>query len=319
MTTPYDKAAAIVVLPAITGGRLVDAELRTWLARAELVRLGAPRSTLATILAVLDKPVPAAGLAALRMWGQTTERPTVWIAAADPVYLEPRLDHLCLHALDGDSVSITDLRGIFDHLQTTLAPASQYGFARIGRFAYLRSAQPIATANEPAYIVDGQRPNEHMPTGAETVAYRQLLSEIEMALHEHAVNARREAAGLPPVNSLWLWGGGIAPEQQTNPLPPLFAADPLLCGYWHSQTGVVADWPGSIAACLEESIAGFVAVPPFAADDAASLQLCLHELRQALRSRRVSELLLFFRDGVRARVRRSDELRIWRRGNELLD
>lgn len=316
---PDDKAAAIVVLPAVAGGRLADARLRMWLARAELDTMSAPRGTLASILEALDRPMPATGLAALRLWGQTGDRPTVWIAAADPVYLEPRLDHLCLHALGSDAVPMADLRGLFDHLQATLAPTSQYGFARIGRFGYLRSTVPIATAKEPTYVVDYQPPNEHMPVGDESAAYRSLISEVEMALHDHDVNANRAAAGLPPVNSLWLWGGGMAPEVQTNALPSLFTADPLLRGYWFSNTGVVAAWPGSIAACVEDSVAGFVAVPPFAADDADSLQLCLQELRQALRSKRLSSLLLLFRDGIRARVRRTDALRIWRRGSGLLE
>ena len=45
----------------------------------------------------------------------------------------------------------------------------------------------------------------------------------------------------------------------------------------------------------------------------------LNELREALRSGRLSSLTLLFRDGLRAHVRRSHALRVWRRTSRLLD
>ena len=251
------------------------------------------------------------------MWGQTGDRPTVWIAAADPVYLEPQLDHLCLHALRGDNMPASDLRPLFDHLQHTLEDGSKYGFARVGSYGYVRAAQPMATAEVPAYVAHLDKPNAYMPTGELSGTYRSLTSEVEMCLHDHEVNLRRQNDGLQPVNGLWLWGGGFAPEQHTEPHPPLFANDPLLQGYWLSKTGVVQHWPGNIADCLEASVAGFVAVVP-ADDDAKLLQDCLHELRDALLSGRLTRLMLMFRDGVTANVRRGNNLRLWRRDSGLL-
>lgn len=310
--------AAVVVLPAVSRGRLRDVGLRRWLGRGQLRRSRAPDSTLATVLGALGLPLPESGLAALRMWGQTGDRPAVWIAAADPVYLEPHLDVLCLHAMDAGSLSIGDMRGIFDHLQVTLADDAPYGFARIGRFGYLRSDEPLATATVAAYAVDQQPPNEFLPAGEGAAAYRGLVSEIEMALHDHAVNDNRQAAGLPPINSLWLWGGGHAPEPVVRELPPVFTSDPLLSGYWLSSAMLPANWPGSIEACLDASENGFVAIPPYPAEDGEALQSCLLALRSALRSKRLDRLLLYFRDGVHAEVRRSDALRFWRRSPEWL-
>ena len=37
--------------------------------------------------------------------------------------------------------------------------------------------------------------------------WRKLLNEIQMIWHEHPVNLARTARGLPPINSLWLYGG----------------------------------------------------------------------------------------------------------------
>ena len=318
VTASYDKSAAVVVLPPV-GGRLRDSSLRDWLARADLVQVDRPAELLTGVLGVLGTPCPVDGLAALRIWGQTGDRPTAWIAAADPVYLEPRLNHLCLHELQREGVPPSDMRPLIDHLQRELAGEGDIGFVRLGSCAYVTSQQPLATAELSAHAVDQRQPNDYMPTGEGTDSYRRLLSEIEMALHEHDVNVERQSKGLQPVNGLWIWGGGCAPEQRTVACPPLFANDPLLKGHWLSQTGVAESWPGSIDACLEKSVAGFVAVVPELDDDASALESCLYELRLALSSRRLSKLILMFRDGLYADVRRSQAVRIWRRGNPMID
>ena len=318
MAVPYEKTAAIVVLPAVGGGRLADASLRRWLARADLRREPAPAELLGRVLGRLNLPYPESGLGALRMWGQTGDRPAVWIAAADPVYLEPRLDHLCLHAMDAESAPVSDLRPLIDHLQATLGEDQSFGFARLDTHGYLRADEPIATANVPPYVVHGDMPNEYMPAGEGADRFRQLVSEVEMALHDHEVNLRRQQDGLQPVNCLWLWGGGLAPEQETAPHPPLFADDPLLVGHWLSKTGVVAGWPGDIAACVKASIAGFVAVVPDE-DEPDLLERCLSELRALLGAGRLSRLTLMFRDGIEATVLPEHRLRVWRRRSGLLD
>lgn len=318
VASPYEKSAALVVLPAVGGGRLEDPSLRRWLARSELRQLEEPQELLSRILAGLNLPCPDTGLGALRMWGQTGDRPTVWIAAADPVYLEPRLDHLCLHAQDEQAAPASDLRPLIDHLQTTLGDDEDYGFARLGTHGYLRADNAIATAVVPAYVVHRDMPNEYMPDGESTGSYRNLVSEVEMALHDHEVNERRQSQGLQPINCLWFWGGGTAPEQETKPHPPLFANDPMLVGHWLSKTGVVANWPGDIPSCVEASVAGFVAVVP-ESDDPELLARCLRDLRDLLESGRLSGLTLLFRDGIEAQVRAKYRWRFWRRRSPLLD
>lgn len=319
MNASYDKTTALVVLPPVRGGRVQDKSLRAWLAQSDLELAPEPQELLAQLTGELGLPYPEEGLAALRMWGQTGDRPTVWIAAADPVYLEPRLDHLVLHALRGAGIRSADLRALFDHLQETLADDRRFGFARLGSNGYLRAERPISTAAVPSYVVDQREPGEFLPSGEHTAMHRNILSEIEMAMHEHEVNLQRMEAGKQPVNSLWLWGGGKAPEKTTRPQPPLFTDDPLITGYWESATAVSDEWPGSFTACADASVHGFVAVTPESDIRSATLQGYLHGLRELLRAKRVSRLILLFRDGVRADVRRSQTLKFWRRNSELLD
>lgn len=65
------------------------------------------------------------------------------------------------------------------------------------------------TTRDPEDVLDRHIEN-YLPTGAAAARLRQLMSEIEMWLFEHAVNGARTAGGAPAVNGLWLWGGGPA-------------------------------------------------------------------------------------------------------------
>lgn len=314
MTLPYDKNAAVIVLPDAAIRQVADAGLRKWLAHGALGQFDRPRECLQAVLSQLNKEYATEGLGALRMWGQTGDRPTVWIAAADPVYLEPRLDHLCLHALQDTALSPAELGALFDYLQERLAGHERYGFARVGACGYVRANTPMPTSELPAAVIDHELPNDYLPVD-KSGSYHSLRGEVEMALHDHAVNLERQSAGKPPVNSLWLWGGGFAPEQETVPMPPLFAENPVLRGYWFSKTGVVADWPGSIEACLEASVAGFVAQP--SPGESGWLERSLNALQLAVKSGRVSSATLLLGRQAALQLERPRNWQIWRRSNNL--
>jgi hypothetical protein len=57
---------------------------------------------------------------------------------------------------------------------------------------------------------------DHLPADANHAGgvarnWRALSNEAQVVLHNHPWNARRAAAGKPPINSLWFWGGGEWP------------------------------------------------------------------------------------------------------------
>ncbi len=69
--------------------------------------------------------------------------------------------------------------------------------------------------------------------------WAQLFNEIQMLLHTQPVNQRREDAGLPPVNGVWLWGEG---EVAATPLQPVAAVyGGGICGQVVAKR-VVAHW-----------------------------------------------------------------------------
>ena len=308
-TTRGVAAVWMPVPESFVGG---DHALLDWLSRGDTERRPLPLEPLDALLHLLGRRMEVAGRAALRFYGQTGDRPKIWMAAADPVYLEPRLDHLFLHALPVREFEAGALRKLFDHLHERLADDGVAGFARVGRMGYLRADEPLETAALSAAAVDQRVPNDWMPSGLEAAGYRQLLSEIEMALHDHPVNAARMEAGRFPVNSLWLWGGGMLPAARPEPLPPLFCNDPLLLGWWRINESPAAAWPGSVEDCLEASADGFAALIPLAVEHADELEPALAALHDALRRRELTEVRLFLANGAVVRLRRGHRWRWWR-------
>lgn len=314
MTESSDKQKAVVVLPAAGNDRISSRALGSWLARGNLEQRPESSPMLQRILAELGAEMPTGGLGALRMWGQTGDRPSAWIAAADPVHLEPELDRLRLHSLMPDDLPVPELRRIVDHLQVTLGGAGGTGFVRIGRYCYLTADAPLATSTHATQQVDQRIPTKYLPGGAGRAGHRRLLSEIEMALHEHPVNAERESEGRPVINSLWIWGGGHAPQPVDGALPPLYADDPLLRGHWRAQRSAESTWPGSIERCFESGNDAVVAVVP----NGRRLEASLRELKRLVSAGRIDELVMLFEDGLRGTMTRLQALRFWRRDNALL-
>jgi hypothetical protein len=310
----FQNAEALVVLPPARHGRVGRHEHRKWLSRGRIHAPDRPRELFAAVLGAIGHGVPVAGLAALRFWGQVGERPKGWVAAADPVYLEARLDHLCLHSLPGDAVSMEEMRELFEFLKQALGDDERAALACLDCHGYLRGVGNLATASVSPQIVDGRPPDEFMPAGEGQANYDLLLSELQMALHDHDVNLRRAANGSLPINSLWIWGGGSAPDVAARPIPPLIAGEPLLRGYWHSCGGAIESWPGDFERCLSIAPNGFVAIAPVAGEStqSAALDAFLEELRLILKRGGLRKLTLVFRDGLRIELRSGDSLRFWR-------
>jgi len=73
-------------------------------------------------------------------------------------------------------------------------------------------AAPLPFAFTPLDEALGMDMAEALPEHPEARYWRRVLTEIQVALHNAPVNARRRAAGRPEINSVWFWGGGFLPD-----------------------------------------------------------------------------------------------------------
>ena len=305
---------AVVVLPPGARGRIAEPAVRRWLVRGRLRCAPPSQEHLLRVLAAISQPIPDQGLAALRLWGQTGNRPGAWIAAADPVYLEAMLDHLRLHALGAGELPLPHLRQVFEAIQQVIGEDQTRTFSRIGLCGYLRGAEAMATAAASPEIAALSEPIAFLPQGAMARSHDKLTGELQLHLHEQPINCERQLAGLRPINSLWIWGGGRAPQPARRQLPLLVSDDPLFTGYWHSCEGASVPWPGDIDACIESGLGGSVVVCPSSQSLSDEHWLCgaLDRLRRALSRGKLRRLTLIFRDGLHAELRRHYALRLWR-------
>lgn len=300
---------AVVVLPEGALGRVADAAQKRWLSRGT-VTLQAPQTEmLATVLAVLKAPIPDGGMAALRFWGQTGERSGSWIAAADPVHLEARMRDVRIRFLGSEDVTSIELGKLFDTLQVELGNDAPYSFARLGAYGYLHCEEPMELPSVSASIANGHVPDKFTPSGDNARRYHQLLGELQMLLHDHDVNRQRQDSGSPAVNSLWFWGGGVAPQQTAMRLPDLHSNDPLFAGYWASCNGNISSWQ-DLDACTASSPLGFVAVTPLGSSD--MLAAYLDRIANQLKTGKLKRVTLLFRDGLSVVLEKSAWLRFWR-------
>jgi hypothetical protein len=142
-----------------------------------------------------------------------------------------------------------------------------------------------------------------------------LLTEIQMALHEHPVNEARELA----VNSVWLWGAGVLPESAAGPWRSVSADDPLARG--------LARVAGMAARAAARSAEDWLADLPEDGRHLAVLEGAAAELEAAwfaplltaLRSGRLGMVTLHVPGaGLAVETTRSDLRRFWRRPRAVL-
>lgn len=134
-----------------------------------------------------------------------------------PVHIHIARDHLVLTDPRQLALDERHARTLFDIAaplfeETGLALAwgdAQTWFLRADDWDGLRTASPDTAA--------GHNIDIWMPKGPHERPWRKIQNEVQMHWFGHAVNEEREAQGLRPVNSLWLWGGGLAAEQPAAP------------------------------------------------------------------------------------------------------
>lgn len=136
---------------------------------------------------------------------------TFWICA-QPVHLAVNRDELELLPLAQLHLPEVQSRSLFAAIETHCAEhglTTRYieaGLWCIGS----QHAQDISTTEIES--VEGRSIGAALASGGDARWWQRLIVELQMVLHEHPINIARESNGEAPVNGIWIWGGGIAPE-----------------------------------------------------------------------------------------------------------
>jgi hypothetical protein len=243
------------------------------------------------------EPLPAGAL--------TAGAEGFWVRA-DPVHLRLLRDRMLIVPVAGLA------RAQADALVATLNRhfAGRHEFRAPHPDAWAMRAEPAPLDARAPQELAGADVNAHLP-GAPWAA---LLTEIQMALHEHPVNEALEL----PVNSVWLWGAGTLPKSASAPWHSLAASEPLARG--------LARVAGMAARESAPSAGAWLAQLPEDGRHLAVLEGPATELEArwfapllaALKGGRIGMVTLHLPEaGVAAETTRGDLRRFWRRPRAL--
>ncbi len=168
-------------------------------------------------------------------------------------------------------------------------------------------AAPDAVLGDDLYL--------HMPSGDLGKRWRRLLSEVQITLHNHPLNATRTARGQVPINSVWFWGGGVLPESIKTDLNRVISNDEVLLALAARAQIVASTLPNSlneIIATLPREESVLLDIGDLR-DGAAIERGWLAPLVIALKNGSITTIRLSFASGESCVVRPTDRWRFWRR------
>lgn len=220
---PGRSSVAILAPNAVRGSPLP----KRWHRRGrfrELPRLGE------TQLLAHAFGIDHSGLAAapLHYLGITGRDPVGYCLFAYPVHLHARREQLILmtgeefEPSERESAEIIELLGEY-------FPEWRMERTRDAMWFVITDRDPDLETT-PLEIVLGEDINDHLPRGGDAMEWIKNLNELQMILFECKTNRDREAAGRPPINSLWLWGGGRLVDVPASAWRRLVTNDPVALG-----------------------------------------------------------------------------------------
>jgi hypothetical protein len=148
---------------------------------------------------------------------------------ADPVHLRVGRDSLVLADSAGFEVSRAESEALVETLNRHFGGTMLFYPMRPARW-YVRLEKPPDMQTTPPVAARGAAIDEKLPSGPDAVRFHALMNEAQMLLHEHPVNAEREARGEPALNSVWFWGGGVMAFEKARPFSTVVGDDPLARG-----------------------------------------------------------------------------------------
>lgn len=131
----------------------------------------------------------------------------IWLVA-EPVYLKPDRDALALFRGAHLEISCAEATALTNTLNQHFAQDGLlFAAATPSRWYVQCPVNRVPSASSPSWIAARGELFTHMPVSiAGGINWRAILNEVQMLLHNHAVNEEREARGFAAINGVWIFG-----------------------------------------------------------------------------------------------------------------
>ncbi|NTV70395.1 MAG: hypothetical protein HGA71_09635 [Azonexaceae bacterium] len=236
----------------LTLGKLAAPGFEWLTAHAEFSRQ--PRKafedTLADCFGLADAP-----FGPLRLLGETGKGEVEdghWLCA-DPVHLRFHHERIVLADAGAFDLDVDEAHAITAALNSEFADIGRFHVATARRW-YLQLNSTVNEKFAPISTIAGRRLDSDLTD--KNGPLNRWLNEVQMFLHGHPVNARRQAEGKPAVNSVWLWGGGPLPEISSPNFSTVCSDNPLAIGLALTAGIEAPPCPASLSALLADADAG---------------------------------------------------------------
>jgi hypothetical protein len=256
-----------------------------------------------------------AEMASMSSAAGNAERPHdgYWLHA-ELVHFAAGLDQLTFLPLTGPAaVTVAERQAlaplIADHLRAAslrlqVSATNDWFVHAPGVLEMVTASPDAAVANELQAV---------MPSGTDAGKWRRMMTEWQMLLHEHPVNERRQRQGLPAINAIWPWGGGVLKSVAQRALPVAYANTAFVGGLYRMHGTAVHAVPVNGAALIEQITRPQQTLVVVDSPDLAALERdWIAPLVGALRTKRVSRLDLIL-DEWHVRTSRAMLRRFWRK------
>lgn len=268
--------------------------LRTLTQLTQLQRLIAVGETRSTQLAFehalcrhFGMPAELPGLAAISWLGEVQDAADDHLMYADPVHMSLQRDYFSMAYPAPLALSESDVEQLQQALNQHFTQDNiRFCVAGSGRW-YVRLKRPAAMTTSLLSAVVGRDVRGYQPEGADAAYWRSISNEVQMLLHEHAVNQARESRGKLAVNSLWFSGTGSVPATLKSSLTAVFGNQALLKGLARLADVCSSDVPLDPAGHLRD-----IAGEQLLLLDVTEVDAWILPLTQALRARKISTLNL---------------------------
>ena len=233
----------------LTLGNLALPGLSWLLARGQLQRRASEpfEQVLANRFGLSDAP-----FGALRLLGEADgeiARNGHWLCA-DPVHLRFHHERIVLADAGAFELAMDEASALVEALNGEFADVGRFHAADARRW-YLQLNAAVDHAVEPLSAIAGKRIAADLPGTAAPLT--RWLNEVQMFLHNHPLNDKRQAAGHPAVNSLWLWGAGTLPSVTQTGDDAVWSDNPLAIGLARAAGMPARPRPEGLAGLLDQA------------------------------------------------------------------
>jgi hypothetical protein len=234
-----------------------------------------------------------------------------WLRA-QPIHFAAGLDRLTTVPLHGAArMSAAERHSLaptlVDHLQST---GFELHDGADGEWL-LRSEVPLQLQTVSPEYAAANPAEDILPRGRDAGSLRRLMTEMQMLLHEHPVNAQRQRRGLPALNAIWMYGEGILSDVSARALPAACGDDVYLRGLYRLHDQPLPAQPADAASLLSRIGGPTVACIDVTSAEALDTQW-LAPLNRALLSGAIARLTVMF-DGWQVVADRAAMFKLWRR------